>query len=105
MRLKTILDVAEDAQNEQNAHSIEAQLQLARAARLDARYRQGYLPQGLLGGDAGSVFGAPDGAARGWSTRFNAGSAAGGNGLGLALEYARSAGSNPDSWRVGVQIK
>ncbi|MBW3637041.1 MAG: hypothetical protein KY445_11370 [Armatimonadetes bacterium] len=105
MRLKTILDVADDAQNGQNAHSIEAQLQLARAARFDARYRQGNLPQGLLSSEWKSAFNTPQSATQQWAARFNAGSAAGGTGLGLALEYARSAGSNPDSWRVGVQIK
>ncbi len=105
MRLKTILDVADDAKNGQNAHSIEAQLQLARAARFDARYRRGDLPQGLLGSEWKSAFDTPQSATQQWGARFNAGSAAGGTGLGLALEYARNAGSNPDSWRVGVQIK
>lgn len=104
LRLRTIVDLANDAKNDQNAHRVEAQLQLARAARIDARYREGDLPQGLLSDEWSSVFGAPSGA-RQWGARFNAGSAASGAGLGLAVEYARNAGATPDTWRVGLQFK
>lgn len=105
VHLKTILDFASDDATDQEWRRYEAQLQLARAARLDARYREGSLNPGLLSDEWGSTFAAADNNARQWSARFNAGSAAAGNGLGLALEYARSTGPTPDQWRVGVQFK
>jgi hypothetical protein len=103
--LKTIVDFADDDQTDQEWRRYEAQLQLSRAARLDARYREGSLTPGLLSDEWGSTFANADNNARQWSARFNAGSAAAGNGLGLALEYARSTGATPDQWRVGVQFK
>ncbi|HEX9998692.1 MAG TPA: hypothetical protein VGB45_16275 [Abditibacterium sp.] len=104
-RIKTIVDIARDSQKATRAQRYEAQLHLTRAARLDARYREGNLPQGLLSDEWSSAFAAPDSPARQWSARFNAGSTASGGGLGLALEYARSNIANLDSWRVGVQWK
>lgn len=106
VHLKTIVEAARDASSEADAQRIEAQLQLARLARLDARYRTGTLPQGLLSDEWRSAFAAPDASlTRQWSARLNAGSAAQGGGLGLSLEYARGAGSQNDAWRLGVQWK
>ncbi len=105
VRLKTILDFASDTKADQNAHRIEAQLQLARAARFDARYREGNLPAGLMSDEWSSVFANSSAAPRQWSARFGAGSAASGAGLGLAVEVARSQGNVPDTWRVGLQFK
>ncbi|PQV63388.1 hypothetical protein B1R32_11243 [Abditibacterium utsteinense] len=105
VRLKTIFDFSSDAKNDQNARRIEAQLQLARAARFDARYREGNLPSGLMSDEWSSVFEGANTAPKQWSARFGAGSAASGAGLGLAVEVARSQGNVPDLWRVGVQFK
>lgn len=105
VRLKTIFDFASDAANDQSARRIEAQLQLARAARLDARYREGDLAPGLMSDEWSSIFAASGGAPKQWSARFGAGSAASGAGLGLSLEMVRSQGDLPDSYRVGLQFK
>jgi hypothetical protein len=105
VHLRTIVDLASDDKTDQDWHQYEAQFQLARAARFDARYRDGTLAPGLLSNEWNSAFSAPDSSPRQWSARFNAGSTAAGNGLGLALEYARSVGSAPDMWRVGLQFK
>ncbi|HEX8463668.1 MAG TPA: hypothetical protein VF627_03535 [Abditibacterium sp.] len=107
VRLKTIVDMARDAQNDQNARRIEAQLQLARAARFDARYREGNLPGGLLADEWSSAFENTNSSSKQWAARLNTGSAASaGAGFGLALEYARGIGTlNNDSWRIGVQFK
>ncbi len=105
VRLKTILDFASDAATDQSARRIEAQLQLARAARLDARYREGNLAPGLMSDEWSSVFAASNSAPKQVSARFGVGSAASGAGLGLSLEMVRSQGALPDSYRVGLQFK
>lgn len=105
VRLKTILDWASDAAKGQSARRIEAQLQIARVARFDARYRQGNLAPGLMSDEWNSVFDASNSALKQWSARFGAGSAASGAGLGLSMEIVRSQGAVPDSYRVGLQFK
>ncbi len=105
MRLKTILDYASDAVQNQSARRIEAQLQLARAARFDARYREGSLAPGLLSDEWSSIFAASNAAPKQMSARFGLGSAAAGSGLGFSLEMVRNQGALPDSYRVGVQFK
>ena len=118
MKVNTIVDLARggDASwGDQSsvARRVEAQLQFTRAARVDLKFRDGAaLPNQWLADPlsapfrpaGGSVWNAGD---KEFGARINAGSAAGGQGLGLALEYARqqSSGKDNDQWRVGVTWK
>ena len=118
MKVNTIVDLAHgnDASwSDQNsvARHVEAQLQFTRAARIDLKFRDGAaLPNQWLADPlsapfrptSGGVWNAGD---KEFGARINAGSAAGGQGLGLALEYARqeSSGKDNDQWRVGVTWK
>ena len=118
VKVNTIVDLAhgnDGSWADQNniARRVEAQLQFNRAARLDLNFRDGAaLPGQWLADPMSAPFRPTGGGA--WSTgdkefgaRINAGSAAGGNGLGLALEYARQErkGTDNDQWRVGVTWK
>ena len=119
LRLKATLDLARDGESaswadESNvARRVEAQLLLSRAARVDLKWRDGAaLPNSWLADPLSAPFRPTGGAGfstgdREWGARFNAGSAASGNGLGLALEYARQerAGNENDQWRVGLTWK
>ena len=118
LKLRASVDLARDAQaawgDEHGvARRAEAQLQLSRRSRFDLNYRDGAaLPGAWLSDPLAAPF-RPTSAAqfssgdRQWAARFNAGSAAGGNGLGLAFEYARQQQSSGDTdqWRVGLTWK
>ncbi len=117
MKVNTIVDLAHGndaswADQGSVARHVEAQLQFTRAARLDLNFRDGAALPGQWLADPMSAPFRPIGGA--WNTgdkefgaRINAGSAAGGNGLGLAVEYARQEhqGTDNDQWRVGVTWK
>ena len=117
MKVNTIVDLARGgdaswADAGGVARRVEAQLQFNRAARLDVNFRDGAaLPGGWLTDPLSAPFRPTSGT---WNTgdkefgaRINAGSAAGGQGFGLALEYARqqSSGKDNDQWRVGLTWK
>lgn len=92
------------------ARQIGAQLSFSRAARLDVRLRDGAaLPSDLSGDPLGSLFSSPTFATgnREIATRFNLGSAAGSNGFGLAIEWARLGASKTpnDSWKIGLTYR
>ena len=118
MKVNTIVDLARGgdaswADQSSVARRVEAQLQFTRAARVDLKFRDGAaLPNQWLADPlsapfrptGGNVWNAGD---KEFGARINAGSAAGGQGLGLALEYARqqSIGKDNDQWRIGVTWK
>ena len=117
VKVNTIVDLARGgdaswADQNSVARRIEAQLQFSRAARIDLNFRDGAaLPKSWLSDPMSAPFRSSGG---NWSSgdkefgaRINAGSAAGGNGLGLALEYARQQHQNADKdqWRVGLTWK
>ncbi len=118
VKLQATVDLARDGQaswTDENgvARRVEAQLQLSRRSRFDLNYRDGAALPGQWLNDplsapfrptSGGQFASGD---REWGARFNAGSAAGGQGLGLAFEYARQAqsGGGNDQWRVGLTWK
>ncbi len=118
MKVNTIVDLAHGndaswADQGSVARRVEAQLQFTRAARIDLKFRDGAALPGQWLADPSSAPFRPTGGGA-WNTgdkefgaRINAGSAAGGNGLGLAVEYARQErkGSENDQWRVGVTWK
>ena len=118
MKVNTIVDLARGgdaswADAGGVARRVEAQLQFNRAARVDLNFRDGAaLPNGWLSDPLSAPF-RPSGAGV-WNTgdkefgaRINAGSAAGGQGFGLAVEYARqqASGKDNDQWRVGLTWK
>lgn len=118
MKLNTIVDLARGGESswaDQGgvARRVETQLQFNRAARIDLNFRDGAaLPGQWLSDPLSAAFRPAGGKA--WNTgdkefgaRINAGSAAGGNGFGLALEYARQelSGKDNDQWRVGLTWK
>ena len=118
LKVNTIVDLARGgdaswADTGGVARRVEAQLQFNRAARVDLKFRDGAaLPGRWLSDPLSAPFRPTSGT--GWNTgdkefgaRINAGSAAGGNGFGLALEYARQelSGKNNDQWRVGMTWK
>ena len=118
MKVNTIVDLARggDASwSDENsvARRVEAQLQFNRAARVDLKFRDGAaLPGSWLSDPLSAPFRPSGGASwnaggKEFGARINAGSAAGGSGFGLALEYARqeSSGRDNDQWRVGVTWK
>ena len=96
-----------------SARRVEAQLQLSERSRFDLKFRDGAaLPSQWLSDPLSAPFRPANGTTfssgdREWGARFNAGSAAGGQGLGLALEYARQEHSSgeTDQWRVGLTWK
>jgi len=93
------------------ARQMGAGLAWARAASLDLRWRDGgALPSDLGNDPPGAAFGSPTftSGGREIATRFNIGAAAsGGNGLGLALEWARSGALNApgDTWKIGLTYR
>ena len=117
-KVNTIVDLARGgdaswADEGSVARRVEAQLQFNRAARIDLKFRDGAALPGQWLSDplsapfrpaGGAVWNAGD---KEFGARINAGSAAGGNGLGLAVEYARQEhqGTDNDQWRVGVTWK
>ena len=117
MKVNTIMDLARggDASwGDENsvARRVEAQLQFTRAARIDLNFRDGAALPGPWLSDPLSAPFRPNGGSiwntgdREFGARINAGSAAGGNGLGLAVEYARQhSGNENDRWRVGLTWK
>ena len=117
IKVNTIVDLARGgdaswADQGGVARRVEAQLQFNRAARVDLNFRDGAaLPGGWLSDPLSAPFRPSSG---GWNAgdkefgaRINAGSAAGGNGFGLAVEYARQqrSGNGNDQWRVGMTWK
>ncbi|RYX83174.1 hypothetical protein EON83_15820 [bacterium] len=101
---------AEEGDNNGVARIVTTQLTFAKAARLDLRYRDGAALPGTISSDPlGSLFSSSSFAAgnREIATRINLGSAANGNGLGMAFEWARQgATSSPnDSWKIGLTYK
>ncbi len=118
MKLNTIVDLARGgdaswADQSSVARRVEAQLQFNRASRVDLKFRDGAaLPGGWLSDPLSAPFRPGNGATwnagdKEFGARINTGSAAGGQGFGLALEYARqeSSGKNNDQWRVGLTWK
>ncbi len=117
MKVSTIVDLARGgdaswADPGGVARRVEAQLQFKRAARVDLKFRGGAALPGSWMSDPLSAPFRSSGA--NWNTgdkefgaRINAGSAAGGNGFGLAVEYARQErqGRDNDQWRVGMTWK
>ena len=118
MKVNTIVDLARGgdaswSDEESVARRVEAQLQFNRAARVDLKFRDGAaLPGSWLSDPLSAPFRPTGGASwntgdREWGARINAGSAAGGNGFGLAVEYARQerGGADNNQWRVGMTWK
>ena len=118
MKVNTIVDLARGgdaswSDESSVARRVEAQLQFNRAARVDLKFRDGAaLPGSWLSDPLSAPFRPTGGASwnagdKEFGARINAGSAAGGQGFGLALEYARqeSAGRDNDQWRVGLTWK
>ena len=118
MKLNTIVDLARGGESSWAdeagvARRVETQLQFNRAARIDLNFRDGAALPGQWLSDPMSAPFRPSGG-NNWNAgdkefgaRINAGSAAGGNGFGLALEYARQerSGKDNDQWRVGLTWK
>ncbi len=118
MKVNTIVDLARGgdaswADEGSVARRVEAQLQFTRAARVDLKFRDGAALPGQWLSDplsapfrptGGNIWNAGD---KEFGARINAGSAAGGNGFGLAVEYARQErqGNGNDQWRVGMTWK
>ena len=118
LKVNTIVDLARGgdaswSDEESVARRVEAQLQFSRAARVDLKFRDGAaLPGSWLSDPLSAPFRPTGGTAwnagdREWGARINAGSAAGGNGFGLAVEYARQerSGGDNNQWRVGMTWK
>ena len=118
LRLRATVDLARDGEASWDdesgvARRAEAQLQLSKRSRFDLNYRDGAaLPNAWLSDPLSAPFRPVGGSQfangdREWAARFKAGSAAGGNGLGLALEYAKQekSGGDNDQWRVGLTWK
>jgi len=93
------------------ARQIGAGLSFARAASLDVRVRDGAaLPFDATNDPLAAAFGSPSFAtgSREIATRFNLGAAAsGGNGLGMALEWARAGAIKApnDTWKIGLTYR
>ncbi len=118
IKVNTIVDLARGgdaswADEGGVARRVEAQLQFNRAARVDLKFRDGAALPGQWLSDplsapfrptGGNIWNAGD---KEFGARINAGSAAGGNGFGLAVEYARQerSGRDNDQWRVGMTWK
>ena len=118
LKVNTIVDLARGGETSWAdeggvARRVETQLQFNRAARVDLKFRDGAALSGGWLNDplsapfrptAGQVWNAGD---KEFGARINAGSAAGGQGFGLALEYARqqTSGKDNDQWRVGLTWK
>lgn len=101
---------AQDGDDQGVARLASAQLSLCKAARIDLRYRDGAALPATLGGDPlGSLFASSSFVTgnREIATRLNFGSAANGNGIGLAVEWARqgATASPNDTWKVGLTYK
>lgn len=118
MKMNTIVDLARGgdaswADEGGVARRVEAQLKFNRAARVDLKFRDGAaLPGQWLSDPLSAPFRPTGGNAwnagdKEFGARINAGSAAGGNGFGLAVEYARQErkGNDNDQWRVGLTWK
>ncbi len=91
------------------ARLAEAQFSLTRAARLDVRYRDGAaLPTALQSDPLGALFSSSFvTGGHELATRCALGAAAsGGNGFGMALEWARTgAASATDTWKIGLTYR